>query len=149
MKKLLVVFNGVQYSNSLSQFALQIAKRSQSLVHAVFTSPSVTSAMQYPFPNDLPLATGEFEFSEEMEKEKRDVINANIQSFRDSCKDADISYAIDPDPDVTIQELIDHSAFSDLILCDSEGEMGGFSLRELLTETHCPVLLVPDNAAPP
>ena len=60
-----------------------------------------------------------------------------------------LKYNIDPDPDVTVQELIDHSAFSDLILCDSEGEMGGFSLRELLTDTHCPVLLVPDNAAQP
>jgi nucleotide-binding universal stress UspA family protein len=69
--------------------------------------------------------------------------------FRDSCRDAGVEFSIDPDSDVTIQELIDHSAFSDLILCDSKGEMGGLSLRELLVDTHCPVLLVPEKAILP
>jgi len=149
MKKLLVVFDGIRFSSSLSRFALQIAKRSNSLVHAVFTSPSMNTVVQYPFPNDLPLAAVEFEVSEEMEKENRDVINANIQVFNDNCKEADVNFTVDNDSDITIRELIDHSAFSDLILCDCKGEMGGFSIRELLAETHCPILLVPENAILP
>ena len=68
MKKLLVIFNGVQYSNSLSQFALEIAKRSQSHIHAVFTSSTLTPALPHAFPNDLIVAAGEIEASEELEK---------------------------------------------------------------------------------
>src|SRR5438045_111024 len=150
MNKLLVVFDGIQYSRSLSRFALQLAKRSGSLVHAVFTTPSTNSvAHEYRSAGNLPVTGSEFQDSKEMEKESLDVISANIQAFNENCKEAEVNFTIDTDSDITIRELIDHSAFSDLILCDCKGEMAGFSIRELLADTHCPVLLVPDNASLP
>ena len=56
MKKLLVAFNATNYSSSLAQFAIAIARESNSVIHAVFLSPSLVP-VTYPFPNDLPLAS--------------------------------------------------------------------------------------------
>jgi nucleotide-binding universal stress UspA family protein len=91
------------------------------------------------------LAASEFVVSEDMDQDNRDLTKANIRVFKDSCLDAGISFSVDADMEISVEELIDHSAFSDLILCDSKEQLGTISLRELLTDTHCPVLLVPEN----
>ena len=147
MKKLLVAFNGATYSKELSSFALEIAGKSNSLIHGVFLSPTLLPVAQYPFPNDLPLTS--LVTTEEMLHEQQQVLDANIQVFEDDCKVKNIAYTVERDPNITLEELIDQSAFADIILCLAKEEMGGVSIRELLADTHCPVLLVPQNASLP
>lgn len=148
MKKLLVAFNATSYSNTLSQFAIKIARQSNSLIHAVFLSPSFT-AVTYPFPNDLPLATTGLFSTQEMLKENQKLVEADMQAFKEDCEAANIIYRIERSMDITLENIIDHSAFSDLILCDAKEELGGISIRDLLVDTHCPVLLVPGTIQMP
>jgi len=142
MKKLLVAFNATNYSNALAQFAITIARHSNSVIHAVFLSPSFVP-VTYPFPGDLPLASTGLISTSEMIEESRKLTEADIQLFREDCAEKNISCSIDRSINITLEDLIDHSAFTDLILCDAKEELGGISIRDLLTDTHCPVLLVP------
>jgi hypothetical protein len=142
MKKLLVAFNATNYSNSLAQFAIKIARQSHSFIHAVFLSPSFVP-VTYPYPSDLPLASTGLISTVEMIEESRKLTEADIQVFKDDCAAKGVSYSIDYSTNITLEDLIDHSAFADLILCDAKEELGGISIRDLLVDTHCPVLLVP------
>lgn len=142
MKKLLVAFNATNYSNALAQFAIKIARQSDSVVHAVFLSPSFVP-VTYPFPADLPLASTGLISTKEMIEESRKLTEADIQMFKDDCAAGNVSCTVNHSTDITLEDLIDHSAFADLILCDAKEELGGISIRDLLVDTHCPVLLVP------
>ena len=143
MKKLLVAFNAINYSSGLAEFALKIAKQTNSSIHSVFLTPSLAPVVQYPFPNDLPLASTGLISTAEMEEENRKMIESHIDFFRDDCSREGVECKIENTVDITLEDLIDHSAFSDLILCDAKEELGGISTRELLVDTHCPVVLVP------
>ena len=142
MKKLLVVFGGTSYSNSLAEFALRLARTSRSLVHGVFVSPSTVPPVQYPFPNDLSLTAADWATVDIIYQNQK-LIEANIQVLKDSCAEENIACTIRSDTDITLDEVIDHSAFADLIVCQANEDFGDMSIRELLVDTHCPVLLVP------
>jgi nucleotide-binding universal stress UspA family protein len=143
MKKILVVFNAANYSSSLSEFAINIAKQTGALLNAVFLTPSLAPVVQYLFPNDLPLASSGLISTAEMEEENKKLIEAHLRFFNDDCTNANVSCKINNNTDTSLEDLIDHSAFSDFILCDAKEELGGISVREIMVDTHCPVLLVP------
>jgi nucleotide-binding universal stress UspA family protein len=145
MKKLLVVFNGINYSSSLSSFAFKLAKQYSAVVHAVFICPSVAEALGYPLTSPLPYTANNFVISREMDLQNQNLTAANIQVFKDTCLDESIACSVNPDMALSVDDLIDHSAFADLILCDAREMLGAISLRELLSDTHCPVLLIPEN----
>jgi len=149
MKKLLLVFNGENYSEHLTDFAIKIAKQTEALLHALFTKDSARLMVQYPFPNDLSLAAGQLVSTEEMQRQNDKLVQANFALFRDACEEANVRYKIDGDNDITTDELVDHSAFADLILYDATQQAGVYSFRDLLTDTHCPVLLVPKRVTMP
>lgn len=149
MKKLLVAFNATTYSSTLAQFAIKMARQSNSSLHAVFINPSFAPVAQYPFPNDLPLASSGLVSTEEMIKESQRLIEADMQVFQDNCAEHGVKCKMDSTTNIGLEDLIDHSAFSDVILCDSKEELGGISIRDLLADTHCPVLLVPKTIATP
>ena len=149
MKKIVVAFNATSYSGTLAEFAVKIAKTSRSVIHGIFLSPSFAPVAQYPFPNDLPLASSGLISAQQMLEEHQRLAKADMQVFREVCDEHGIKCMIDQNTDVTLEELVDHSAFADLILCDAKEELGGIPIRELLTDTHCPVLLVPQNASLP
>jgi len=148
MKKLLVAFNATNYSNALAEFAIKIARQSNSVLHAVFLSPSFVP-MTYPFPNDLPMASAGLLSTVEMMEETKKLAEADIQLFKDDCAAHNVACTIDQSTNITLEDLIDHSAFTDLILCDAKEELGGISVRDLLVDTHCPVLLVPQKVSSP
>ena len=148
MKKILVAFNANNYSNSLSEFAIKIARKDNSIIHAVFLAPSLAPVAQYPFPNDLPLASS-LVSNEEMIKETQDLNDVHVQLFKHDCTNASIDCTIENSIDISLDDLIEHSAFADLILCDAKEELGGFFTSELLVGTHCPVLLVPQTSGMP
>ena len=149
MKKILVAFNATNYSANLAEFALKIAKQTNSVIHAAFLTPTLAPVVQYPFPNDLPLASSGLISTQEMIEENKKMIRAHMEFFRDDCTRESVECKIDNTIDMTLEDLVDHSAFSDLILCDAKEELGGIATRELLVDTHCPVVLVPANMQMP
>lgn len=148
MKKLLVAFNATSYSRALADFAISIARHSNSVIHAVFLSPSF-APITYPYPTDLPLAASGLISTTGILEESRELTEADMNLFKEDCEAKNVSYTIDQSASITLEDVIDHSAFADLILCDAKEELGGISIRDLLVDTHCPVLLVPQVAQMP
>jgi nucleotide-binding universal stress UspA family protein len=143
MKKILVAFNAFNYSKSLSEFALKIARQTNSVLHAVFLTQKLLPVVQYPFPNDIPLASTGLLSTVEMEAENKKLAEAHLNLFREDCSREGVKCKAEANLDITLEDLINQSAFSDLVLCDAKEELGGLATRELLVDTHCPVVLVP------
>lgn len=149
MKKILLVYNAEIYSEHLTWFAVKLSKQTGALLHAVFISPIAEQMSGYPFPGTLPLGASEIIAVEEIHRQRRQLVLSNIELFSASCNEAGIPFTADSDIDITIEDVIDHSAFADLILFEAREQFGAYSFRDLLSDTHCPVLLVPGNAALP
>ena len=74
-------------------------------------------------------------------------IESVVQVFKDACGEFEIEYKIEIDKTVSLKHLIDLSCFSDLIIADSRSDSNEYSFKDILADAHCPVLLVPWNAA--
>ena len=146
MKKVLVVLDGSSYPQYLVDFAVQIAKNTQSLLHPVFMKPQ--NVVGYPFPNDMSVANSEVFTAADESLDDRKLMESHFQLFKDDCTVAQVSFSNAGSIDVSIEELIDHSAFADLVIAENSFDPG-YSLTELLVETHCPVMLIPRNAELP
>lgn len=148
MKKMLVVFNGIDYPAHLVAYAIGLAGTDRSLLQAVVMRPfSLAGAVPYLVPNDLAVAPAPLMVYEDT-RENTKLIEANLQSFREACREADVK-ALAPQDSFDIEELTEQTAFSDLVLADAQLTVGNYSLEELLADTHCPVLVVTGKAKIP
>jgi hypothetical protein len=141
MNRILIVFETFNYSFDVVKFAIELAKKDGSHLLMKFLKPlHADDAFNYPFPNDLSISNEE---REGKEKENMKLIKADLRIFRDQCDAAGIPYNIESGNASTIEHVLEESAYVDLILAHASRDMGQYSLRELLTDTHCPVLLIP------
>ncbi len=149
MKKILVILNSVNAPSHVISSAIEIAKPGNALLHAVFLIPPVYKpSLEYPFISDMSL-TEVAVTGESIEQENQDVTNHNIQLFSDACNDADISFKVSLSRETSLEELIQHSAFADLIIADAKTDLSSslslpltVSMSDLLIDTHCPVFLL-------
>jgi hypothetical protein len=149
MKKILVVFNGETYNSHLSSFAIRLSKQTGAILQAVFISPFVEQINTYPFPGELPMMAEGISGAREIQEEHKGLIQSNMDLFVSDCKKTSVPCNVTNDNDITVNELLDHSAFSDLILCDAKEQYGTYSFKDFITDTHCPVVLVSENARLP
>src|SRR5678815_3678842 len=113
MKKLLVAFNATNYSDALAQFAIKIARHSNSVVHAVFLSPSFVP-LTYPFPSDLPIASAGLIPTMEMREENKKLTETDIQLFKDDCAAHHVNCTVGQTRNITLEDLMDHGACTGL-----------------------------------
>jgi hypothetical protein len=149
MKKILLVLNGEKYNSHLASFAIRLCKQTDAALQAVFVSPFVEQMNTYPFPGELPLVAEGIIGAREMQEEHKKLVQTNVDLFISDCKKTNVQCSITNDNDISVNELIDHSAFSDLILCDAKEQYGTYSFKDFISDTHCPVILVADNARLP
>lgn len=143
MKRILIVFETFHYSYDVVNFAIDLAKKDGSHLTMIFLKPlHADEAADYPFPNDLSLSDEE---KEGKEQEDMKLVRADVRIFRDQCTAAGISYKVVADREYSMEYVIDQSAFADLILAFASPDMGRYSMKDLLSETHCPVLLIPNG----
>jgi len=76
-------------------------------------------------------------------------------SFEEYCQEAELNYSIHYNRLIAIQELLHESIYSDLLVIDAnetfnryEKEPPTYFIQDLLTDVHCPVLLVPKKYKP-
>jgi nucleotide-binding universal stress UspA family protein len=114
-------------------------------------------AFAYPYINDLAM-TGALmpEMDRMAEQEDQQETNDIIRFFGDACTEANVSFKISPVVDISFDELIHHSAFSDLIIADAKARFPEtpsmpitISLSDLLADAHCPVLLLQQEIKQP
>ena len=142
MKKILVVLNGNIFPEHVVSSAITIAKTSPALLHAVFMNPMLeTKDYDYSFPNDMSLTRNSIT-GDTADEESAEFLKVNAQLFEDMCNTAGINFLIEPGKQISLQGLIEHSAFSDLIITDVSDNSNQHHIIDLLSDTCCPVYLV-------
>jgi hypothetical protein len=142
MKKILVILNAGHMAQHVNSSAIDISRKTSSVIYAVFINDLKTSQDQdYPFPNDLSLAgTNLSTTPKKLENRKR--IESELQVFKDECEGGDVSFSFEIDEVVSVRHLLHISSFSDLIIADTRTESDEFTIKDLLIGAHAPVLLV-------
>ena len=149
MKKILVVFDGLKYSDSAVEYAIDIAKDSGSLLVGVFLHDMSYLSISYNYRWGSPYTTA-WDATYKPDPADEEKIKVNTSIFADKCEHAGVRYKIHIDRGVPVEELLQESAFADLLIMDArlafsnvaEDEMAA-QFIEMLSEVQCPVLVVP------
>jgi nucleotide-binding universal stress UspA family protein len=148
MKKILLTFDGTQFSEAAFEFVRQLNKVQSVLVTGIFVP-------QLSYSNLWSYATGVAgpEYIPLVEEEYSEAVEANIQRFQQLCQQNKIAYTVHKDFfDFALPEIRKESRFADLLIIASEsfyrGILGADAneyIKDVLHSTECPVFVVPEK----
>lgn len=143
MKKILIIRNVINSPTHLIAFAIETAKEMSAELHGIFLNESAKrDDFGYPYPNDI--ASTEVPLTEEtIEEENTELINANIKLFQDECLASGI--ICKADSALSLDEVIELSSSSELIIAEANDPFPHFSIKDILTSAHCPVFVAATN----
>jgi hypothetical protein len=147
MKKVIIPFDGENFSKGAFSFATGMHEKDSILLAGIFL-PRVDYSRIFFFPTAF-AAPAYVPLGEDFDEES---VDKNIQIFREACAKNGIEYRVHKDLlDSAIQQLTKESRFSDLMIVGSEvfytgGSAGTIEyLKDALRNTECPVIVVPEN----
>jgi len=148
MKKICAVFDGLKFANSTLNYGIKLAESSKALLSGVFLESFLYNSYKLA---DLIGTQGisNVKMKHLLEKDKETRLkSAGI--FEQACKKAQINYSIHHDQSFAIQEVLKESIYSDLLLIGADETFSHLPdqhpthfIRELLSGTQCPVLIIP------
>lgn len=152
MRKVVLAFDGIQFSETALRWVKQLNQLSPLLVTGVFL-PRVNYANLWSFADGVgaPLFVPVLTDDEEHEMEQQ------VARFRLECEREGMEYRVHKDAtDLALPELRKESRYADLVVIGSDkfyqhlgmGEPNTY-LKEALHDVECPVIVVPDNAVFP
>jgi len=153
MKKIIVAFDGLKYSESTRDYATYLAKQTNTHLVGIFMDdPTYTSYKIY----ELIVKEGA---SEEMlkkyEAKDKSTRDAAVINFEKACQKEGLEYTIHRDRKIAILELKHESIYTDLLIIDSKETLTHYAeklptrfIRDLLSDVQCPVLIVPQKYKP-
>lgn len=151
MKKILVAFDGLNYSPSLTEYAIELGRETDSLVVGVFLYDLRYTNLIFTYAYEIPATLAYSVDKIERDDEKK--IRTHINAFNAACEKAGINSKVHLDSGVPLMELLKESAFADMILIDATTSFFDFGeespsafLKDLLAESKCPVMIVPAKA---
>jgi nucleotide-binding universal stress UspA family protein len=155
MKRILVAFDGTFYSDAALQYAAQVARAEKAQICGIFLE-DVTTYHQFSPIFDAPEAIGVADdVIQELRSEVRQNIDGNIRRFREFCEREGISFTIHQNAGIPSLLLIDETAYADMVVIGSMTYFSNLSyssesrlLSDLLTSSHCPVMVVPEQFEP-
>jgi hypothetical protein len=103
----------------------------------------------YPLGSDLP------SLQADADADKR-LLTDNTQLVADALGASGIKFLISGDETVSLDDILRNSAFSDLIVVDARTNIADFlyaplnvSMKDILSDSHCPLLLLRESGMPP
>jgi hypothetical protein len=147
MKKILLAFDSIHFSEGAFEFARRLNELNPILLTGIFM-PQAGLANLWSFTHSTRLGSIPL-----VEDEEADDIQKNIERFEMLCRNNNIEYSVHKDFfDFVLPELKNESIFADLLILGTEkfyADMGTASpndyLEEALHNVKCPVILVPEN----
>jgi nucleotide-binding universal stress UspA family protein len=148
MRKILLAFDGVHFSEGSFNFAKQLNEKNKILLTGVFL-PQVSYANLWTYADGV----GTPMFVPAIDDNETQLIEENIKKFEDLCMRNDIEFRVRKDfSDLALPELKKESRFADLMIIGEEKfyeNMGSGNpnnyLRETLHSIECSVILVPEK----
>lgn len=154
MKKIIAALDGLKFSESTKDYAIQLAKQSSAHLVGVFLDdPAYHSYKIY----ELVKAEGGFSEAKQKRLEEKDTKTREtaVKKFKDACQNAGLAYTVHHDRNIAIQRLLHESIYADLLVIDSSETLTPYHekiptgfVRDLLTNVQCPVLVVPHKFKP-
>lgn len=148
MKKILIPFDGIHFSESAFDFAKNLHEKNPILLTGVFL-PQISYANVWSYADGMggPL------FVPALEDTDKELIEKNITKFEELCKRNQIEYSVRKDfDDLALPELKKESRFADLLIISGQSfyeNMGSgdpnIYLRDALHDIECPAIVVPDK----
>ncbi|WP_031527423.1 universal stress protein [Dyadobacter crusticola] len=150
MKKIIAAIDGLRYAESTVQYAIQIARETQSHLIGVFLEDfSYHSYSIY----DLAPRLEPWEHQLRKLNEEDTIKRAEaVEKFSEICQKADIEFTVHHDRNFALPELLHETVYADLLIISGNETLSpvptnpptGF-VRDLLGDIQCPVLVVPDD----
>ena len=148
MRKILLVFDGTNFSEGAFEFARRLNEKNKSLVTGVFV-PQLDIANLWSY---APAGSGAVTVPL-IEDEEARLVEKIIERFKELCGKEKIEYRVHKDfYDLALPELKKESRFADLIIIGSEKFYGNIGvngpsdyLKDALHDAECPVLIVPEK----
>jgi nucleotide-binding universal stress UspA family protein len=140
MKKIIVLFNGINAPWHITTFALNIAKHNNAEVHAMFLKDETN---EYPFPSDISSVQKALSpNNEEVDNDK--LQEKNVQLFKTFCEDEKVKCSFEMN--ISLKKLVDLSSGADCLVADSQDDFRRYSLKDIMAEVKCPMCLISVNA---
>ncbi len=153
MKKILLVFDGTNFSHGCFEFVKRLNELAPVLVTGVFT-PQVDYANLWSYASAAAPAYGAgASFIPLVEDEESEVVSENIRLFESLCQRNGIRYRVHTDfTDFVLPEIKKESRFADVVLIGGELFYKGIAsanqfeyLKDALHVTESPVLIIPEH----
>lgn len=144
-KRIILAMEGGRISTSTLRYGIEIAKESGSVLIGIFMRDLKYGGFTY-----ATMLGSDTSGYAVLGKAEKAATEKNIRNFQDRCSKAGVSCHVVLDQDAPIAGLIEESAFADLIITDARMNITSLlpdhptsSLRDILVDAHCPVLVVP------
>ena len=146
MRKILLAIDAQNLKTGPIDFACYLAKLSGSKLTGVFLEDILYKELNQPY--GLSSHPNEFKSLDEI----AGLTEENIGFFREACEKRGVEALIHRRRKVPLEEMIEESRFSDLIIVDPETSFNNRRespptafVRELLRYSECPVVISPEN----
>ncbi len=154
MKKILAAFDGIRFSESTLDYAIFLAQQSYSSISGVFLSEA-TRLSYAVYETMIEQSNSGKSILNDIEKSDREIMNKSIQIFESKCQKSNVNYSVHRDNQKAIHEIIHETTFADLLVMDAnetfsylESEVPGRFVKDILHNTMCPVIVVPNKFTP-
>lgn len=147
MKKIIAALDGLKFSGSTRDYAIQLSRQNNAHLVGVFLDDHSSYKIY-----DLIHEKGGLIGSAKKKLDKKDIKSraVAVKSFETACQKAGLNYTIHHDRSIAIQELLLESIYADLLVIDSRETATNYPekvptefIRQLLSNVQCPVLVVP------
>jgi nucleotide-binding universal stress UspA family protein len=154
MNKIIAAFDGLKFSNSSLQYAVQLAKQSNSHLTGVFLDDF--SNHSYKIYELIKEEGGHFEKKQkQLDQQDAEKRAQSVKKFEEACRKAGIEHSMHRDRTIAIQALLHESIYADLLIIDYNETLTAYTekapthfIRQLLTDVQCPVLATPKAYKP-
>jgi len=153
MKKIIAAFDGLKYSDTTRDYAIDIAKLTRAHLVGVFMDDFTYSSFKvYELITNDGISQSKLKKLQQQDKATR---NAAAADFESACSQAGITYSVHHDYKIALQELIHESIYADLLIIDARETLTHYKekiptrfIRNLLSDVQCPVLVTPPKYTP-
>jgi len=150
MKKISVVINGLQFSKTTLEYAIQIARNGDALLTGIFIEDFTYHSHQLYELMESPVVTKE-KVNQLMKKDKK-LRQEAAEAFEQACINANIRYTSHHDEGIAIQELLKETIYTDLLIIGASETFSNYSeekpsliIKELLADSQCPIMIIPSH----
>lgn len=152
-KKFLAVFDGLKFSQSTLDYAIQLSKQTNSFLVGVFLDDYFYRS--YNMSRIMNSNKNAEELLAQLDEKDQQERDESVRLFEQACNKEGVDYSLHRNTGIAIQELKQESIFADLIIINDSETFNRFAvnpptrfIKELLSDVQCPVLIVPDTFSP-